>query len=569
MQQLFSHVANLLNQKQFKQAYDELRVLKPKNDQQTVTLYEMRAFCAVNMKLWKEAIQSWLQLLDISNAVNKKTELFWNIALASEQLKDVAMLKKVLLESIKLDESHSNIKTRMKLCELAGKLNEFNIIEQYAPKLLEIKQAKFPALTLLIKAANANFDKVKVLRYLRELLDQVDKLPPQLISFTLHNYFKLNEYNLAEKLIQQVNKKHQSELWFNVLQGILFNYQKDFEKTTSLLIGAKASDLPNWFGENELLYVTLGKAYDKLGEFDKSFNCFELMAESYQKKYLDYKKYDVINSYQSVNLNNLPRDTNYLDYAPAFMLGFPRSGTTLLETILDTHEQIETLSEPNTISAVIEEIKKLVKSEDYPRHLTKLSDEDIESLRGLYFECVEQQLGNKIEEKVFIDKMPLYTVYIPVINLLFPNAKFIINIRHPLDVILSNFQQNFTVNNEMSFLFSIDDCAQRYNQVMTFLEDMEEFYKLDSITIKYEDLLNDINSVTNSLFSYLRVSESADVENFHQHAKQKVINTPSSSEVSQPLYQSSKYKWKNYEKYLTPYKEQLSYFIDKYGYSEK
>ena len=495
--------------------------------------------------------------------------MFWNIVSASEQLGDIQLMKNSLMESLKLDSSSVNIKARMKLCEVAGKLNDFDLIERFAPELLYGEQTKLPAILLLIKAATANFDKIKALSYLSELEKLIQKLQPQTIAFIIHSYLKLNEIPSAERVLNEVEIKYQNELWFKVLLGVLCNYKKDFRRTKQILKEGNINDLPSWFGEKELLFVTLGKAYDQLKDFDNSFNCFELMAKSYQKKYIGFNKYNVVEAYNKLDFNKLKLNKLYNAKSPVFMLGFPRSGTTLLETILDTHKKIETLSEPNTISTVVEEIIKIAQDKDYPQYLSKLTEKDIINLQKVYFECVENALGKPLNSQVFIDKMPLYTVYIPVIKLLFPNAKFIINIRHPLDVILSNFQQNYTLNNEMAFLFSIDDCAKRYQEVMGFLEKMENIYELDSITIRYEDLIENLSSSAKSLFNFLGVKSIPEAEKFYQHAKKKVINTPSSSQVSQPLYQASKYKWKNYQKQLSQYLLELNYFIEKYGYLDK
>lgn len=252
--------------------------------------------------------------------------------------------------------------------------------------------------------------------------------------------------------------------------------------------------------------------------------------------------------------------------APIFLLGFQRSGTTLLEQILDSHPALQTLEEKYTVSAMVAAFEEMAQGRK--NALAELTDEQILQLREVYF----QEVGRHIKLQpgsLLVDKMPLNTVNAHVIWRVFPQAKFILAIRHPCDVCFSCFMQNFVMNESNAGFVSLENVASVYSKVMTLWQDTVRLLPLDYHQIRYEDLVVNFEKETQALLGFLGVGWDDSVLGHTEHAiKRGTIKTPSYHQVTQPIYQHAKYRWKRYAKQFEPVMSELQPFIDYFGYAE-
>ena len=251
---------------------------------------------------------------------------------------------------------------------------------------------------------------------------------------------------------------------------------------------------------------------------------------------------------------------------PIFLIGFPRSGTTLLEQILDGHPALQTLEEKPTVAAMEQAFLDMANGESSA--LADLSDEQIMALRRAYWEEVEQQVIRR-PGALLVDKLPLNTVRVPLLWRVFPEAHFILAIRHPCDVTLSCLMQNFGANDAMAGFISLEGVADIYAQVMSAWREFAQHLPLHWHQIRYEDLVADLEPEARKLLDFLGVGWNDAVLNHTQRAQQRsVINTPSYHQVTQPIYQHAKYRWKRYEKDFEPIMATLRPVIDQFGYGE-
>ncbi|MEY8213835.1 MAG: sulfotransferase, partial [Colwellia sp.] len=291
-------------------------------------------------------------------------------------------------------------------------------------------------------------------------------------------------------------------------------------------------------------------------------------SRNYSNEYNDIDL-DSINKKHFENAKNIAYKNQ--QKSPVFLLSVPRSGTTLLENILDTQPDIITLSERSTIADTLEYlVTKLRKN--YPQDLLSLSKSEIKKLQKVYYEtanifCESDDLLSPKSQQILIDKMPLNTLHIPLIITMFPDAKFIFPLRHPVDCVLSCFQQNFVFNSEMHFLSTLENVTKKYIDVMQHFKRCQKALTLDIHFIKYEQLTTNIERECHKIFDFLGMDNiDKNFLAFDLHAKNKIISTASVNQVNQKLYQSSVYKWKNYEKHLTKQMEELKPFIEQFGY---
>ena len=171
------------------------------------------------------------------------------------------------------------------------------------------------------------------------------------------------------------------------------------------------------------------------------------------------------------------------------------------------------------------------------------------------------------KDKLIIDKMPLHTSRLPLIKLLFPNAKIIFTHRHPYDTVLSCFQQTFIPNQAMANLVSLKSSSIMYDQVMKAWDIYKQNLSLNFTTSKYENLIDDFDTHIQKILEFLGLEYDKNVKNYRKTAlKRAKINTPSSSQVVQPLYKSSIEKWKNYEKYFKDCHQYLEKWVAYFDY---
>ena len=402
------------------------------------------------------------------------------------------------------------------------------------------------------------------------------------------NAIEINEnYNYAHtslfRLYEKTNKisklknkleslKHNKAIINEILMfkaRILFR-EKDFI-TAKKLIGQVSNEwIKNTDHSTNLLYWSF-RAFieEKVKNYDEAFKCFEksqlnLKYEStnpkiFQNYIIKYRKNIEFKSFFRKN-----KSTKILNNSPVFLIGFPRSGTTLLDTILRSHPDIDVLEEKPLINSVEQIIKsKFNYSLD---ELSKLNEDELDFLRNHYLEILQNNCDNK-NAKTLIDKFPFQTVCLPLINLLFPNAKIIFTHRNPYDTVLSCFQQSFEPNNAMSNFRSIESASKIYDLTMSTWLDYKSNLKINFIISKYEDLIGDFDKHILKILDFLDVSWDENIKNYRNTAHERgKINTPSSSQVVQPLYKSSIDKWKNYEKYFKSSNQYLDKWIKYFDY---
>ncbi len=250
---------------------------------------------------------------------------------------------------------------------------------------------------------------------------------------------------------------------------------------------------------------------------------------------------------------------------PIFLIGFLRSGTTLLEQILDSHPGLQALNE-KPMGEVMEQAF-LTMTGGGTDALANLSMDQITRLRQVYWEEAARHCERQADT-LLVDKQPFNMIRAPLLWRVFPQARFILTIRHPCDVTLGCLMQNFGYHNVMSAFASLERIAELYAEVMKAWQACTERLPLNWQRIRYEDLVTSFEPEARALLKFLDLDWSDRVLGHTEHAQQRgIINTPSYHQVTQPIYQHAKYRWKRYEKEFEPVLQVLQPFIEQYGYA--
>ena len=334
---------------------------------------------------------------------------------------------------------------------------------------------------------------------------------------------------------------------------ILFR-EKKFSKAKELIDKVSL----NWVEKTDLntrLNFWSFKAFieEKSENFDEAYDCFSKsqLNTKYEKCNKTLFRNYIIDYEKNLHNNNffLKRDSFFnKKHEVYFLIGFPRSGTTLLDTVLRSHPDIDVIEE----KPVIYSLEKIIKNQFKYQldEIYKLSEIEVEKLRMHYLENISK-LSDKKNARIIIDKFPLQTVSLPLINFIFPEAKIIFAHRHPYDTVLSCFQQSFEPNNAMANLRSLRESSEIYNLSMKMWVKYKENLNLDYKMSKYESLINNFEVHTKQIMNFLEIEWDSSIKNYRETAlNREKINTPSSSQVVQPIYKSSIAKWENYKTYF-------------------
>lgn len=247
--------------------------------------------------------------------------------------------------------------------------------------------------------------------------------------------------------------------------------------------------------------------------------------------------------------------------APVFLVGFPRSGTTLLDQVLSSHSRLICLEEKECFTPVIADL-----ATSDAMLVQDLSDADVAARRADYLRRLAAETGASAAGRMIIDKLPLNLIFLPLIRRLFPDAKIIFAMRDPRDVVLSCFQQRFGMNTAMVQFLELGTAAAYYDAVMTLFVVSRERFGLNLHVVRYEDVVADLEGAARGLADFLGAPFEPDMLAFRETALKRSIGTPSARQVVQPLYARSVGRWRAYADDLAPALPVLNVWAERFGY---
>ena len=252
----------------------------------------------------------------------------------------------------------------------------------------------------------------------------------------------------------------------------------------------------------------------------------------------------------------------------ALLCGHPRSGTTLLEQVLDAHPDIICAEETKLMhdEAYLPLIRDFPEGTSILQALDSAPPSILCHARENFFRCNEMLMQKPIESRLLVDKNPGLNLMIPMVVRVFPETKFIVAVRDPRDVVVSCFQQALPLTPISSAYLSIEGTVKQYASAMGFWLDMRPRMGGQWIEVRYEEMIENLPAVTLSTLSFLGVEFEENVLKFYEHARTKRVKSPSHAEVLKPLYKSAVGRWRNYQKYLGPYMTRLEPFLKAFNY---
>ncbi|MGH8281598.1 MAG: tetratricopeptide repeat-containing sulfotransferase family protein [Gammaproteobacteria bacterium] len=321
-----------------------------------------------------------------------------------------------------------------------------------------------------------------------------------------------------------------------------------------------------------LAFARLGTVYEIFGEYDRAFKTFIAAkrvlnpgqtADSGPGFYTLETATRIAEHLETL-MNPKANPAAFTDASPVFLVGFPRSGTTLLDQILSSHSRLSVLEEKDSLS---DSLLDFVTNDAGLKRFATLDEVALEPYRKLYWKRVAEFQPERVPGQIFVDKLPLNTIFLPLIKRLFPSARFIFAVRDPRDVVLSCFMRAFGLNEAMRNFLTLEDAARYYAAVMKIGIDSLQHLRRSMHLIRYEALVDDVESEARRLCTFLELEWDSGMLRFQETARKHRINTPSYHQVVQPVYTSARERWRHYEKHLQPVLPQLQPFVEFFGYT--
>lgn len=254
--------------------------------------------------------------------------------------------------------------------------------------------------------------------------------------------------------------------------------------------------------------------------------------------------------------------------APVFVMGFMRSGTTLTQEVLGANPDVFVADETDLVMAMADELKRLVPAGTVPERLRQLDAGGILQLRRLYWTKVRERYGEEIAGRRLVDKTTMNTIDLGLINAVFPDGKVVFVVRDPRDVVLSCFMQTMIPTPSTVHLLDWQGTAEFYALVMDWWQAAKSRLTVDFIEFRYEDAVAEFETTFRQVFDFLGLAWDPRVARFHERAAGKVVNSPSFSQVAQPLYSSSVERWRRYEQEYAAVADTLRPFVEALGYRQ-
>ena len=452
-----------------------------------------------------------------------------------------------------LKHHNNNIFIFNNLGLLNSNLDNNKLAKEYFIKALSINSEFVDALVNLANVfLKENKTELAEKNYLKALKFAKNNQHLEIINNALGLYYQqIGEFKKSIEHLKIVAKINPSNTQIDKLISTIHKYSdendehiKDMEKKIQIIKDKT---------KLKSLYFALGKAYEDIKNYKDSFNFLKLgndIANTDMKYNVEQDIFllnKIIELFKGFkNSFSLDSKRNFI-----FIVGMPRSGTTITEQIISSHQDVYGAGELPFLEKLI---KKYILKDDI------FISENISNINVNYLESIQNEYVKKVEEleyneKFLIDKAPLNFRWIGFIKILFPNSKIIHCKRDPMDTCFSNYKNSFS-QNSLGFSYNLDDLGKYYNSYKNLMAFWNNIFSDQIYNLNYENLVINQKYETENLLKFCNLRW--DDKCLIPHKNKKRVATASLEQIRKPIYQTSLKKWENYSEYLSSLKKVIS-----------
>ena len=493
----------------------------------------------------------------------------------------------LLLEMARLSEAEVHARNAVRLAPAnsqAHNLLAMVLTEAHKPQLGEYHYRKVLQLSgrrdpIVLANLGWNLKNQGRIDEARELYEESVALAPD-VPQTLLGWARLEEagrrFERAAKVLDVAEARFPDEARFKLTRAVLLGRQGRYADALTALEAIARRSGEDGLGTSELLEK--GALLDRMGRYDEAFAAFDagkrkaraMGAPPYAAEEAQHLAAQLKAFFTAGRLSILPRaGVRDATPQPIFVLGFPRSGTTLVEQMLSAHPRVAAGDELPLIGQIAGMVSHQFCSPlGYPTALAELWMADhhdgLDELRDHYLRNA-RRLGamQKAGAAWFTDKMPLNETHLGFIALLFPQAPLIHVIRHPLDVVLSVFANDLT--HGFCCAYEMETAARHYVLVTELVEHYRREMTLRYLPIRYEAIVEDQAASLRRMLDF--IGEEFDPNCLDFHENRRYARTASYAQVTEKLYDRSRFRYRNYLRHLAPVIPMLRPIIERMGYS--
>jgi tetratricopeptide (TPR) repeat protein len=412
----------------------------------------------------------------------------------------------------------------------------------------------------------------------RQLYEQSVRLDPNVFQ-TIYGWARMEEtdrnFARAGELLDAAERLSPGNRTVRLARAVLYGRTKDYESAVRILDAIEKA--PDGGGLGPLEWTEKGQLLDKMGRYTEAFAAYDAgkraLREISGQVYLADEARRLVERlrgfFTASRLRILPRASVRSDVAqPIFIVGFPRSGTTMVEQTLTAHPRISAGDELPTVNELTAIIPRMLNSPlTYPEAFADLwlgdQIEGLDNLRDYYLQRARQLGALRKGANWFTDKMPLNETHLGLIAMMFPAAPIIHLLRHPLDVVLSVFSNHLT--HGFYCAYDLETIARHYVLVMGLVEHYRREMTLRYLPVRYEDIVADQDTNVRRILGFVGAPFDRRCLNFHEN--RRYARTASYAQVTEKLYDRSRYRYRAYLKELAPVIPILEPMIYALGYT--
>ena len=459
-----------------------------------------------------------------------------------------------LLDNI-LKRDPNNIHVLNNLGLVHSNISSFKLSKIFLEKALKIKPDFFQAANNLANLYLKLNKAEEAINLLKKFINQ-EKSNNYVLNFTIANsYQQSGDFKNARKHYDKCLILEPNRCDSDKAISLMTNYKNDKSDHMQKMEKKLTKDLNKT--DSMLLNYSLGKAYEDINNFEKSFLHLK-KANNLNSEIINYnpsiekKLFENIKVIFKDDFNKVSKDYNS-DKTIIFIVGMPRSGTSLIEQILSSNENVYGAGELPFIGNLAENLFFKNKIKLNFNSLKEIEEEKFIELNKDYFKNLSSFEVNK---KIFIDKAPFNFKWIGLIKKIIPNSKIIHCRRDAMDICWSNYK-NFFSSVKMNYSNNFKNIAYFYNLYLDIMNYWKSKFKQEIYDIDYENIIKNPEEEIKNLVSFCKLGWNENYLKFYEN--KKTVSTASLAQVRSPLYKSSIKKWEKFSEELNELKKLINY----------